>query len=75
MVQTLTTATQGVLTVNTGSQQVGATVTLKDEAGAVVETWEPSQPYELIIFSSSQIKPGAAYQVQVGDQTLSVHAS
>lgn len=75
MVQTLTTATQGVLTVNTGSQQVGATVTLKDEAGAVVETWEPSQPYELIIFSSSRIVPNATYHVEVDGQTLSAQAS
>lgn len=75
VVQTLISTTQGVLTVNTGVQQAGATVTLKDETGAVLDTLDPSQPYELLIYSSSQIKPGAAYQVQVSDQTLSVHAS
>lgn len=75
MVQTLTSTTQGVLTVNTGTQQAGATVTLKDETGAVVETWEPSQPYELIIFSSSRIVPNATYHVEVDGQTLSAQAS
>lgn len=75
MVQTLTSTTQGVLTVNTGAQQAGAKVTLKDETGAVIETWEPSQPYELIIFSSSRIAPNATYHVEVGDQTLSAQAS
>ena len=75
MAQTLASTTQGVLTVRTGAQQAGTAITIKDEAGAILDTLEPSQPYELVIYSSSSLVPQATYQVQVGSQTLSAQAS
>lgn len=75
MVQTLSSTTQGVLTVSTGFQQAGSELTIKDASGNEVCRLSPEQPFELLIMSSSDIQPGATYEVEVGGQTLTAQAS
>lgn len=75
MVQTLSSTTQGVLTVSTGFQQAGSELTVKDSSGNEVCRLSPEQLFELLIMSSSDIQPGVTYEVEVGGQTLTAQAS
>ncbi len=75
MIQTLSSTTQGVLTVSTGFQQAGSELTAKDSSGNEVCRLSPEQPFGLLIMSSSDIQPGVTYEVEVGGQTLTAQAS
>ncbi|MGN0330980.1 MAG: carbohydrate-binding domain-containing protein [Kineothrix sp.] len=66
MAQTFTDSTQGVITVQVGSQAAGTAFTLLDSEGNTVLTGTPDLPYETVILSSPQIQSKETYRLTVG---------
>lgn len=66
MAQTFSQSDQGVIFVNVSSQIAGTTVTLYDGSGNELLTCTPTNDFQLVILSSSDIVSGQTYTLQVG---------
>ncbi|MGN0307973.1 MAG: carbohydrate-binding domain-containing protein [Lachnospiraceae bacterium] len=75
MAQTFTDSTQGVITVQVGSQAAGTAFTLLDSEGNTVLTATPGLPYETVILSSPQIQSNETYRLTVGSFSEELTAS
>lgn len=67
MAQTFTAGTQGVISVNVGSQSAGTKITLTDGSGDVILSHTPTLDYEIVILSSPAVKSGESYTLSVGN--------
>ena len=74
MAQTFSQADQGVISVKVGQQQAKTRLQLLDGNGNVLLEQTPSEPYEVVILSDSQIKSGSSYTLKIGDTSLDVTA-
>ena len=69
MAQTFSGSTQGVISVNVGSQSAGTQITLTDGSGSVVLSHTPELDFEVVILSCPAIQPGERYTLRVGNAT------
>lgn len=66
MAQTFSNSTQGVVSVNAGSQSAGTEVTLTDSGGNVILSHTPELDFEVIILSAPAIQTGESYTLRMG---------
>ena len=69
MAQTFSGNTQGVISVNAGSQSSGTQITLTDSSGSVILSHTPELDFEVVILSCPAIQPGESYTLRVGNTT------
>lgn len=69
MAQTFSNSTQGVISVNVGSQSAGTEITLTDNNGTVILSHSPALDYEIVILSTPSIQSGKSYSLCVGNST------
>ena len=74
MAQTFSTAEQGVIAENVGTQDAGTTVTLTDKKGKVLLTQTPELSYTLVILSSPDLVSGETYTLTYGTTTKTITA-
>ena len=74
MAQTFSSSTQGVISVNAGSQNAGTKITLTDSSSSVILSHTPELDFEVVILSSPAIQPGESYTLSVGNTTQNVTA-
>ena len=74
MVQTFSVSTQGVVSVNVGSQSVGTQITLTDSSGNVIFSHTPELDYNMVILSSPKILSGASYTLRIGNEAQTITA-
>ena len=67
MAQTFSDNTQGVLAVQVGQGQSGATITVSDKDGKELVSYTPELPFSVIIFSTPEMVSGQTYHITVGD--------
>lgn len=60
------TSTQGVMLVNTGSQEAGSTIALTDSDGKELMNWTSDKTYECVVISCPDITKGNTYTVTAG---------
>ena len=75
MAQTFSSAGQGVLAINVGSQAAGASILLEDAEGRVLFSYAPELSFGLVILSAPEMTKGERYTITVGGQTKSFAAS
>ena len=69
MAQTFTGSTQGVISVNAGSQSAGTQITLTDSSGSTILSHTPELDFEIVILSCPAIASGESYTLRVGNTT------
>ena len=69
MAQTFSASEQGVIALRTGNQAANTPITLTDASGALILSYEPAMPYQIVIISTPTLEKGASYTVTVGDQS------
>ena len=74
MAQTFTNSTQGVISVNVGSQSAGTQLTLADSGGTVILSHTPELDFEIVILSAPAIQSGESYTLCVGNTAQSYTA-
>ncbi len=74
MAQTLTGSAQGVLSVSASRQAADARILITDADGATLLDHTPELPYQILIFSSSEVVSGQTYTVTVGDASSGITA-
>ena len=74
MAQTFSSAGQGVISLNAGSQPAGTAVTLTDSAGSTILICTPELPFSFVIFSSPDIVSGETYTLVIGTESMEVTA-
>lgn len=62
-------ASQGVLSITTGSREAGEEISVTNADGELVFSEKPTYDYEVFIVSSSDIAVGADYKVSVGSDS------
>ncbi len=66
MAQSFSSAFQGVIAVNTGSQKASTTIIVTDSSGNMVLEHTPAMAYSVLIFSSPEIISGENYTINIG---------
>lgn len=66
MAQTFRDSSQGVISVNAGTQSAGTNITLTDSAGKLLLTHTPLLDYEVVILSTPDIRAGESYTLTIG---------
>lgn len=74
MAQTFSDSEQGVISVSTGSQEAGTTVTITDSEGNEVLSYTPELAFQVIIFSSPDLRAGETYTVAAGTVSGEIEA-
>ena len=74
MAQTFSDSSQGVLSVNVGTQSEGTTVTITDSQGNTVASFEPELPFQVVIYSSPQMVSGETYTITAGSYSQETEA-
>lgn len=74
MAQTFSSSTQGVISLNVGTQAAGTKITLTDSSGKTILTYEPELGYQIVILSSATIKSGSTYTIKIGSTSRTVTA-
>lgn len=69
MAQSFSDSEQGVIAVSVGNHSKGTKIQLKDDSGKTIAEHTPELDFAVIIFSSPDIKKGAAYTVTVGTES------
>lgn len=72
MGENFTTAEQGLITVNVGSQPAGQTVTLKDESGNVIAEVTPELDYAVVYVSTGSMTQGGTYTLTAGSYSETI---
>ncbi len=75
MAQTFSDSEQGVIAVSVGNQSAGTKITLTDEKGNVLVSYEPERSYQVVILSTPEMKPGEKYTISVGSLSEEFAAS
>ena len=75
MGENFTSAEQGLITVSTGSQQAGSTVTLKDASGNVIAEVTPERDYSAVYISTDAMTQGETYNLTAGTYSESITLS
>ena len=75
MAQTFSSSEQGVIAVSVGSQSAGTTVTVTDEDGNVLLSYEPPLSFSVVIYSSPELVTGQSYTISVGSASGTFTAS
>ncbi len=75
MAQSFSTAEQGVIAENVGTQDAGTTVTLTDKKGKVLLTQTPALSYTRVILSSPDLVSGETYTLTCGSTTKTITAN
>ncbi len=65
-------STQGAIMFTVGSCKSGDTISLKDDNGGELISWQPSKKYESVIVSCPQIKKDDVYTLMAGDFTKDI---
>lgn len=74
MAQTFSDSSQGVLSVNVGTQSEGTTVTITDSQGNTVASFELELPFQVVIYSSPQMVSGETYTITAGSYSQETEA-
>lgn len=74
MAQTFSTAEQGVVAVNAGSQSADSEIVLKDADGKEIIRYSPGLEYSVVILSSPDIVSGDTYSLVVGSASGEITA-
>lgn len=74
MTQTFSSSTQGVVSVNAGTQAAGTNITLTDSSGQVILSHTPELDFAVVILSTPDIQPGERYTLTIGTSTETVTA-
>ena len=69
MAQTLSSETQGILSLSVGNASAGTKITLTDGDGKQILTFSPELDYAVLILSSPEMVKGKSYTVTVGQQS------
>ncbi len=75
MAQTFSDSSQGVLALSVGSRTAGTMITIAEEDGDVILTFEPPLSYQVVIVSAPEMKAGKKYTVTVGTSSGTFEAS
>ena len=75
MAENFTSAEQGVITVSTGNQSAGSTVTLKDADGNTVAETTPALDYAVVYISTPDMVKGGTYTLTAGSYSGSITLS
>lgn len=67
-----TSSTQGVMMASVSSAQAGTTVTLYDNEGNELLSWQPEKQFSTVIISSPDIITGQSYTLSAGDYTTEI---
>ena len=68
-------STQGVIAVTVGSQKAGTEVTVTDDAGNTLISFEAEYDFVLVILSTPELTKGETYTMTVGTMTDTVQAT
>ena len=60
-------STQGVMMIGVDSGEAGSTITLEDNEGNELVSWQPDQAYTCVIISAPEMEKGATYTLKTGD--------
>ena len=74
MAQSFSDSQQGVIAVSVGNQSAGTAVTLEDEEGNVLLSFEPELSFQVLILSSPEVISGETYTITVGTSSGDVTA-
>ena len=74
MAQTFSDSEQGVIAVSAGKQPAGTAITILDNAGKTMLTYEPKLSFAVVIYSSSDIVSGETYSLSIGANSGNVTA-
>ena len=75
MAQSFSESSQGVIAISVGNQSAGTPITIKDAKGTVILEETPILNYQILIFSSPELKSGENYTVTIGSMTESITAN
>ena len=67
-----TSSTQGVMMASVSSAQAGTTVTLYDNEGNELLSWQPEKQFSTVIISSPDIITGQSYTLSAGNYTTEI---
>lgn len=74
MAQALSSSTQGVVSVQVGSQSAGTALSLTDSSGSETLSCTPALEYEIVILSSPAIRSGERCNLHIGSTQQTVTA-
>lgn len=74
MAQTFSDSEQGVIAVSAGNQPAGTAITILDNAGKTMLTYEPKLSFVVVIYSSPDIVSGEMYSLSIGANSGNVTA-
>lgn len=63
---------QGIISVSTGEQSAGSTVTLKDESGKTLAEVTPDLDYAVVYISTPDMQQGSTYTLEAGNYSESI---
>ena len=69
MAQTFSGSSQGVISVNAGTQRAGTEITLTGSDGRLLLSCTPEQDFQVVILSSPDIWQGESYTLTIGEQS------
>ena len=72
MAENFSSAEQGCIAVNVGSQSAGSTVTLKDASGIVIAETTPGLDYAVVYVSAKDMTKGDTYTLTAGSYSESI---
>ncbi len=74
MAQTFSESGQGVISVSTGSQEAGTTITVSDSDGNIILEYTPELAFQVFIFSSEDVVSGETYTITAGSASGEIEA-
>lgn len=75
MAQTFSDSEQGVVSVSVGNQSAGTKIELVDGNGTTLISHEPELDFAVVILSSSDLKKGESYTLNVGNLSETIQAN
>ncbi len=69
MAQTFSGSSQGVISVNAGTQSAGTKITLTGSDGTLLLSCTPEQDFQVVILSSPDIRQGESCTLTIGEQS------
>ena len=69
MAQTFSGSSQGVISVNAGTQSAGTKITLTGSDGTLLLSYTPEQDFQVVILSSPDIRQGESCTLTIGEQS------
>lgn len=69
MAQTFSDAEQGVIALSVGNQSKGTNITIKDNKGNTLLSYEPILNFQIVVISMPELVSGETYTVSIGSQS------